>query len=87
MSFPQILVQCVQTIPNQGLLSLDNLTAPLLPLLHAPLVDLCLAEAQALEKLKALHCTATKPVAIVGFNKLKVSTALHWLGSKTSILY
>ena len=75
MSFPQILVQCVQTIPNQGLLSLDNLTAPLLPLLHAPLVDLCLAEAQALEKLKALHCTAAKPKTLVRDDAPDLSTA------------
>ena len=57
---------------DQGLLSLDDLPAPLLPLLHAPLVDLCLAEAQALEKLKALHCTAAKPKTLVSLNKLKL---------------
>ena len=53
---------------DQKLLSLDDLPAPLLPLPHAPLEDLFLAETQALEKLKALHCPAGKPKIIVGIN-------------------
>ena len=56
------------SILEPGLLSLDHLSPPLLPILHAPLVDLGLAVAQALEKLKTLHRPPAKSETVVCIN-------------------